>query len=330
VVTISQADLAELMVLSHARRFAAGEAIFRQGDEADGMYLIEVGRVRVSMRLPGDSDLDVAISDAGAVLGEVAMLDGGKRSATAVALEPVIAHFFGFRMLHALRLDRRPVALRLVRKIAAVVGKRIRESVSALGDQITRPPQNKSNTLVGPLPSRVPWGARRSPAAAMDPVLMRVIPLFEAMSADDRTLLLSKSTLLEAERGVVLSREGERADNLRLVVRGAVQMRVERGDFYHRLFLIGPGHVSGAVEFIDGGRRAWTSAAREQFVGLEIPTTEVEGMVSTGSTLGLALLDAAIEELMSAHRRIAREKARFALEGTIDLIGPGTIAKRGL
>jgi CRP-like cAMP-binding protein len=294
------------------------------------MYLIESGKVRVSVRVPGDVDLKLAISGAGAMLGEVAMLDGGKRSASAIALEPVTVHFLSYRLVQALRHDHRPAALNLIRKIACVVCKRIREAVVELGDRICRPVPGGSTTLLGPLPSRVPSSTRRPSAAGLDPKLLRNIPFFDALSPDELALLLKQSTLLEAERGMVLGREGERADGLRIIVRGAIQKRIQRGELYQRLFLIGPGHVSGAPELIDGGKRVWTSTAREQTLGLEIATRVIEELVASGSSLGLRLMDASIDELMSAHRRISREKVRHALEGTIDLIGPGKPAQRGL
>ncbi len=63
----------------------AGETIFRIGEPGRGMMVIAEGTVRVS--LPGTSGRDIILADLerGAVLGELSLLDGRPRSATAVA-----------------------------------------------------------------------------------------------------------------------------------------------------------------------------------------------------------------------------------------------------
>ncbi len=61
-----------------------GDVLFREGDAGDCAYFIESGTVEVSVR-QGDASLPVAILGPGDVLGEMAMIDGQRRSGTAVA-----------------------------------------------------------------------------------------------------------------------------------------------------------------------------------------------------------------------------------------------------
>ncbi|HYZ17619.1 MAG TPA: Crp/Fnr family transcriptional regulator [Candidatus Acidoferrum sp.] len=65
------------------RTFAAGETVFAAGDPVDVMYIVLEGRVELDL---GKTQLEIV--EPGGVFGEMALLDGHARSATAVTLEP--------------------------------------------------------------------------------------------------------------------------------------------------------------------------------------------------------------------------------------------------
>ena len=69
-------------------RCDAGETIFHIGDPGRSMMVVAEGSVRVS--LPGTNGREIILADLerGAVLGELSLLDGRPRSATATALAP--------------------------------------------------------------------------------------------------------------------------------------------------------------------------------------------------------------------------------------------------
>ncbi|HXX09538.1 MAG TPA: Crp/Fnr family transcriptional regulator [Pseudolabrys sp.] len=66
------------------RSFKAGETIFRQGDPADELYVIQEGRVGVQT---GNHLLDTL--DSKTIFGELALVDSAPRSAAAVAITDV-------------------------------------------------------------------------------------------------------------------------------------------------------------------------------------------------------------------------------------------------
>ena len=70
------------------RTFEAGEVLMRQGEDADAMYVILAGRVRVERDAPGHS-APALLAELGAndVVGEIGVLDGGPRTATVTAVE---------------------------------------------------------------------------------------------------------------------------------------------------------------------------------------------------------------------------------------------------
>ena len=79
----SAADLNALASLLERREFAAGACLCREGDAADSLYFIVAGQVSVSVPLALARAGRISTVGAGAAVGEMAMLDRGRRSADA-------------------------------------------------------------------------------------------------------------------------------------------------------------------------------------------------------------------------------------------------------
>jgi len=70
----------------HQRRyFAPGDTIFKRGEAADQVFLVQSGLVGIKATAKGRL---VATLPPGSILGEMAFIDGKPRSATVVAIEP--------------------------------------------------------------------------------------------------------------------------------------------------------------------------------------------------------------------------------------------------
>ncbi len=74
------------MALQFFKHMTAGEYIFREGDEADCAYIIESGSVQITIKKDGE-DVTVAVLQPGDLFGEMAIIDGLPRSASAFAME---------------------------------------------------------------------------------------------------------------------------------------------------------------------------------------------------------------------------------------------------
>src|SRR3982750_285257 len=61
--------------------------LFRQGEKGDAMYLIESGRVRISIRDDDRQEVTLAELAQGDFFGEMALFDGRQRSADAQVIE---------------------------------------------------------------------------------------------------------------------------------------------------------------------------------------------------------------------------------------------------
>ena len=65
--------------------YAAGEVIFRKGDDAQGVMVVAAGRVKIVSVSEAGTEVIHNLIDEGEVFGEIALLDGEPRSADAVA-----------------------------------------------------------------------------------------------------------------------------------------------------------------------------------------------------------------------------------------------------
>jgi CRP/FNR family transcriptional regulator, cyclic AMP receptor protein len=69
------------------RRFRRGETIFHQGDPGDALHLVSSGAVKIVLPSAEGEEAIIATLRSGDFFGELSLLDGAPRSATAVALE---------------------------------------------------------------------------------------------------------------------------------------------------------------------------------------------------------------------------------------------------
>ena len=70
-------------------RFRRGQALFSEGDIPERVFIIERGSVIVSRVAAGGREIVLGLCGVGDVIGDLAVLDGGPRSGTAVAADEV-------------------------------------------------------------------------------------------------------------------------------------------------------------------------------------------------------------------------------------------------
>jgi CRP/FNR family transcriptional regulator, cyclic AMP receptor protein len=69
------------------RRYRRHEVIFHEGDPGDALHLVVDGQVKIARESPEGGEAIVVILSPGDTFGELVLLDGAPRSATAIAVE---------------------------------------------------------------------------------------------------------------------------------------------------------------------------------------------------------------------------------------------------
>ncbi len=119
---LSTETLESIAGLAVQRSFQSGEVVFSQGDPGDALYAVVTGKIRISAGAADGREISLNIMEPGDTFGEIALLDGGTRTASATAT--VASELVSIRREHFVRLlEREPrVALELLR----LCGERLR------------------------------------------------------------------------------------------------------------------------------------------------------------------------------------------------------------
>lgn len=116
---LDQAARRELAARAQIRRFPAGSPIFHAGSPGTSLMAVAHGTVRISMLAPTDREVVLTELTAGDVFGEVALLDGGERSADAVAVTNCALVTLERRWIVGLLESQPKLAMRLVELLCA-------------------------------------------------------------------------------------------------------------------------------------------------------------------------------------------------------------------
>jgi CRP-like cAMP-binding protein len=118
-------DLSDLL-FGHARRvrLKADQMLFLAGDPGDGFYRIDEGLLKVTAESTGGRERILAILGAGAMVGELSMIDGGPRSNSVAAVRDSILSFVSRADFH-LVAERRPD---IYRHVATLLARRLRDA----------------------------------------------------------------------------------------------------------------------------------------------------------------------------------------------------------
>ena len=86
---VDPVDLQALVRMMERKRFAAGTILFGRDEEGDTMYEIVSGSIRIYTHDAAGNELTLIVRKAGEVVGEMTLIDRRRRSASAIAHEPL-------------------------------------------------------------------------------------------------------------------------------------------------------------------------------------------------------------------------------------------------
>jgi len=115
---LQPSDLEILAGKFHAIRFQRGEVIFREGEPADRLFLVDRGRVKLSIATPAGQELLIAVLGRGSIFGELAVIDRGPRAMDARAMEDTRVYALDSDVFWTLLESRSAFARRLLELMA--------------------------------------------------------------------------------------------------------------------------------------------------------------------------------------------------------------------
>src|SRR5438105_1176823 len=131
---MDEQERSSLAQLLGTRHFDKGETIFSFGDAGDALYIVHSGRVEIYIENFEGQKILLRENEKGDVFGDISLLDGGPRTAYAVAIEDT----------EVLSLDRDQL-LELIEQhphagldLLTVMGRRLRANNELLRTQVTR------------------------------------------------------------------------------------------------------------------------------------------------------------------------------------------------
>jgi CRP-like cAMP-binding protein len=301
---LERSDLVELARVMSRRSVSAGDVLWQQGTEAKGMALIIEGRVSVTLRLPGDRTFALAEVGPGETLGELPLIDGGPHSATARVTEAGSLLFLSRDDLVALVSRHDPSAFAIKRRLAAVAAARLRRQLGYLADSLG-PPE------LGRRPKTVST-EELDFTSPPDSRYVRRMATFRSVDALALWGFVTAGRYARCARGHVLEEEGAPATSLYMVINGAVERVLIRGDRRIRVGLAGPGQAFGYEGLIDGEPSSAHAIARERALLLVLPQEAFARLFDGENDESLMFLDVINRDLATWLRLAIRPQARLA------------------
>lgn len=300
--------------------FVKGARLVRHGESARGAWVLRAGGAQAVVTLPGGDALVVATLGAGAIFGEMALIESGTCTATVSATENLDGWFIEREDLRALVAQRAPAALRVQHAVTLVLAERLRElnrkvlEVECAEDRPAQPAPAPLDPLAGMARSRrVDFDYR---------AFLPRLPFFDTCDEAEIDEIVAGAQLLELPRGHDIFVPGQPADACYLVVRGAVEVRARHATRERRLAVLGPGQLVGYMSLLERGAHGALARAREQVLLLEFPAQAFDALYF-GTTAASARLHRAIERsLMQSLARTNRQLTRLLSQSRLRAARP--------
>ncbi|MBV9606174.1 MAG: Crp/Fnr family transcriptional regulator [Solirubrobacterales bacterium] len=162
--TLSGEELAQVAQVTMSRRFEAGAVVFKEGDEGSTCYIVRTGRARAIREHPDGRSITLAHFDPGDIFGEMAMLDGERRSATVETTEETEAIAILSGDMHRLLREHPDISVKLI----AALGQRLRDTNERLARQSFQTVQSRVAAALAQLVA----AARSDPGDVAEPDIL--------------------------------------------------------------------------------------------------------------------------------------------------------------
>lgn len=148
---LDETERAQVLIIGQVRTYAQNQVIFREGDAGDGLFIVIRGAVRISKQSATGEEA-LAVLEANAFFGEMALIDFSPRAADAIANEATDLFFIPLRDLRALIESHHQIALKVLYALCEVLAQRLRETNERYMSVFTIAQWGSGNNNLLPLP----------------------------------------------------------------------------------------------------------------------------------------------------------------------------------
>jgi CRP/FNR family cyclic AMP-dependent transcriptional regulator len=284
---VDDADLNDVLTLFRPVELSAGEVLFAEGAPGKAMWVLaDTTEVSVATTASQQRPIAVAYAKKGDVLGEMALIDDGPRSGTAIVTQTGPAQQIDAQEFHAMRASFRPAAFKILRKICLDLCGRLR----ATNERIVPSGTSKVET-----PS-LPAGPRAS-AEMIDRY-----PAFHALPAVVKLALAQKLEVIQVEGMTPIFAEGEKADAAYFILDGEVSV----GRNGKTLANLPAGTMFGVVACIDQGVRSASCLTTGPATLLKMSDKHFDTLFQSGHRFAFQMVDLLARQLVQ-HVREANQ-----------------------
>jgi CRP-like cAMP-binding protein len=237
-----KADQVQTIFTSGAtREVEAGHTVFEKGAKEKELYVILSGKVRIV-----DDGKEIGLLSTGDMFGEMAVVTGEPRVATAVA--SATTSLFAMNEAVFRQLLTKQVSTRVLLNMLNIVSQRIRVTNETL---LRHLPPGDTPTL----------HEATSPAAGAtgDEAILAKSELFRGADAEDIADILSQGTIVEKAAGETVYEKGSAEKNIFVILSGVVHVT----DGGKPIAALGAGNILGEVGMTTGAPHSTTAVVVE-------------------------------------------------------------------
>lgn len=257
---LPETELAGISDCFTEERFAAGESYCVEGEPASSACFLMSGDLEVLKALPGGGTTRLTRITPGTMIGEMALVADGTRTATVRATRPSIVLSVHRNFFNA-ALDRVSVpAFKILRSVIHDLAERLDDLQERVLSQWGCEDAGSPVRAAGADHPRPESNGERKPSFDIRRFLP-ALPLLKSFSQNEIDWLVDAATAVELSRGEYLFREAEPARACYVVVRGAIDTSVTR-DRRYQLSVLGPGRICGTSSLITHRERFNAARAR--------------------------------------------------------------------
>ena len=132
----SEEDLGKLAFYCEIREMGEGTTVFIENMPGESLFLVKKGTIRISKMFAEGDEKTLVVLGTEDIFGEMAVIDGLPRSATARVAEDAELISIKKKDLERLSQDDAALALKLITNVVRVFSKRVREANEEYRDML--------------------------------------------------------------------------------------------------------------------------------------------------------------------------------------------------